>query len=227
MKNKISRRNFLLFSASLCLIFPFQKKSSASDNRPSILYPETISVLKLAFNSEMTAHTNYLSYSEKATAEKYPNIAYMFKAFAFSEKIHAENYNKILNGLNTKTIFSPILINVDDTQSNLSKAAQKELEKIEITYPRFLKEIESEGYDEAIKNLIYSWKSHRQHEEKIKKIHKYASYFFGSVATEIESMTLEIHVCEVCGSTIEKAPTSTCDICNKAPSNYIKIDRPT
>jgi len=226
MIHKLSRRDFLFFSALGSLFFSFQKNAQASEPHPGTVYPNTISILKQAFNSEMIAHKHYVGYTERAIFEKYPNIAYMFKAFSFSEKIHADNYSRLLDKMGNKTIFAPFLIKVNDTKSNLSKAAQKELEKIKISYPRFLKKIETEQNDDAIKNLMYSWKSHRQHEIKIKKIHKYTSYFFGSVVKEIEGTPLDIHVCEICGSTIDEVPVLPCEICNKALSHYRKIDRP-
>jgi rubrerythrin len=227
MIHKLSRRDFLFITVLSPFLFSFQKNAPASETHPHIVYPNTISILKQAFNSEMTAHKHYVGYTERAMVEKYPNIAYMFKAFSLSEKIHADNYSRLLDKLGNKTIFVPFLIKVDDTKSNLSKAAQKELEKIKISYPRFLKEIETEQNNDAIKNLMYSWKSHCQHEKKIKKIHKYTSYFFGSVVKEIEGMNLDIHVCEICGSTIDEVPVLPCEICNKALSHYQKIDRPT
>ena len=227
MITKLSRRDFLFFSALGSLVYPFGRNALAVDTHPAISYPNTISILKQAFKSEMIAHKHYVGYTQRAKVEKYPNIAYMFKAFSISEKIHADNYSRLLDKLGKNTIYIPLLINVDDTKSNLTKAAQKELEKIKITYPLFLKKIETEQCDDAIKNLMYSWKSHRQHEKKIKRIHKYTAYFFGSVVKEIEGMSLDMHVCEVCGSTIDEAPVLPCDICNRALSHYRKIDRPT
>jgi len=227
MIHNLSRRDFLFFSTLTSLFLPFQRNALARELHPAISYPNTITVLKQAFNSEMIAHKHYVGYTDRAMAEKYPNIAYMFKAFSFSEKIHADNYSRLLDKLGNKTIFVPFLIKVDDTKLNLSKAVQKELEKIKTSYPRFLKKIETERNNDAIKNLMYSWKSHHQHEKKIKKIHKYTAYFFGSVAKEIEGMTLDIHVCKICGSTIDEVPVMPCEICNKALSHYRKIDRPT
>ncbi len=226
MKSKLSRRDYLYFSASMSLFLPSQGFALTGDIHPAIIYPDTVSVLNQAFNSEMIAHKHYNGYVKKAMDQKYPNIAYMFQAFSLSEKIHAVNYDRIINKLGSETNYIPVLINVLDTKANLSNAAVKELEKIKNIYPRFLKEAALEGNDEAITNLMYSWKSHQQHKEKVQKIQKYSKYFFGLVAKEIEGMKLDIHVCEVCGSTIDEAPFLPCDICNKSLSHFKKIDRP-
>jgi len=42
------------------------------------------------------ASEHYIDYSRIAVKEKYPNIAYLFSALADSEKIHAENYKRML-----------------------------------------------------------------------------------------------------------------------------------
>jgi len=225
--DKFSRRKFLFFSASFSLLFPLRGFAQAVlNNSPILGYPDTLSVLKKAFHSEMIAHKHYLKFVDKAMTESYPNIAYLFHSFSFSEKIHADNYNRIINKLGSKINTIPLLINVRDTKSNLTTAAHKEMEKIQTTYPAFLKKLATEEYEEAITHCMYSWKSHRQHEKKIKTIQKYTKFYFGSVAKKIEGLSLDFHVCEICGSTIDEEPNSPCDICNKSMSHYQKINRP-
>ncbi len=226
--NKLSRRDFLLFSVSLSLSFPHYgfADTGVVEYSPTD-YPNTISVLKQAYLSEIIAYKRYIGYVKQALVEKYPNIAYMFHAFSVSEKVHADNYNRIIHNLghtSNKVSFPSIIVR--DTKANLLNAAEKELEKIEKSYPDFLNKVKSESFEDALINLIYSWKSHQQHEVKLKKIQKYTDYFFGSVAREIEGMTLDIHVCEICGSTIDVIPVAPCNICNKSESFYKKIIRP-
>ncbi len=225
--DNFSRREFIYLSASSFLLFPLRAYATNEEqNHPKIDCPKTILVLKKAFKSEMTAHKHYLGYVEKALAEKFPNIAYMFHAFSISEKIHADNYERIINKLGSKTNCIIPLIDVRDTKSNLITATENELKKIKITYPNFLNKLETEECEEAIINCMYSWKSHRQHEEKIKEVKKYSGMFFGSVARKIEGMDLDFHVCEICGSTIDEEPHSPCDICNRSMSHYKKVNRP-
>lgn len=224
---KFSRREFMYLFASFFLLFPYRAPAlTDEDNYPIISYHDTILVLRQAFKFEMIAHKHYLAYAKKALAEKYPNIAYMFYAFNFSEKIHADNYKRIISELGSEIKNIIVSIDVRDTKSNLLKAAEKEIEKIEKTYPELLKKLESESCEEAIINCMYSWKSHQQHESKINEIQKYSGMFFGSVSKKIEAMNLNFHVCNVCGSTIDEAPQSPCEICNRPMSHYFKVDRP-
>jgi rubrerythrin len=224
---EISRRHFLYFSIGMPFIFQVsafaaQDKGSKAANT----YPRTIAVLEESFRGEMTAYKNYMGYTSKALSEKYHNIAYLFYSFSCSEKVHADNYKRILAGLKHKVKPIQIEIEVLDTKSNMQKAAQNELIKIRTIYPAFIKELETESCEEAIVGCMYAWKSHQQHEGIVKEIDKYSDMFFPFVSGNIEGLNLEFHVCMVCGSTLNKAPDSPCVICNKPKSNYQKIERP-
>ena len=225
--DKLSRRDFFYLTASLSLMYPLRAYAMNSENSDQRFdYPNTLLILKQAFKAEMIAHKNYLGYIGKALAENHPNIAYMFYAFSFSEKVHADNYKRIISKFGGEIKDVIVSIDVRDTKSNLQKAAEKELEKIKYFYPEILQKLESESCEEAIINCMYSWKSHRQHEEKVKELKRYSGLFFGSVASHIEKMDLDFHICNICGSTIDNKPESPCEICNRPMSHYEKVNRP-
>jgi rubrerythrin len=81
-----------------------------------------------------------------------------------------------------KTLFEEINepemdVGMLDTKSNLRNASEKELLKINETYPDFLGRLEKESYDQAVINCVYSWKSHQQHEKKIREVRRYSGFF--------------------------------------------------
>jgi rubrerythrin len=226
----ISRRQFLFVSGLLSASLPLSLAAATSkgnsmgkDNR----FPITVAVLKDACVSEIMAHQHYNAYSRKAVKEKYPNIAYLFSSLAVSEKIHADNFRRLLTSLDARCQKPELNILISDTQANLEKASAGELNKIKKIYPEFLIRLEEESHDKAFINCMYSWKSHKQHEKKLNEIIKYCKMFFGSVSKEIEGMKLDLHVCEICGSTVDESPKTACDICNYPVSHYKKIKRPT
>ena len=226
---KISRRKFLYIFASLSFSPPLSIATASSrENKlgKNEKFPITFAVLKAAYKSEKLASEHYIGYSRIAVEEKYPNIAYLFSAFAVSEKIHAENYKRILTALRSELEEPKFEILLSDTQTNLTNAAENELKKIKNTYRDFLEKLKKESYDQAVIHCMYSWKSHRQHRRKIKEIQKYSKQFFGAVAKRIEGMKFDFHVCEICGSTIDGAPKTPCDICNYPNSHYHKVVRP-
>ena len=227
--SKISRRQFIYISTSSWLSYPLAKAFASSeaiqmDGRD--LFPITINVLNSAYRSEIIAFEHYVGYSRKAVEDKYPNIAYLFAAFAVSEKTHAENYKRILFSLNTAFKEPEFETLISDTKTNLINASKGELEKIKLTYPDFLSQLKKESHAQAVINCTYSWKSHRQHKRKISEIEKYTKLFFGPMAKKIEGMKFDFHVCEICGSTLDEAPKTPCVICNYPILHYRKVNRP-
>jgi len=94
---EISRRQFLYLSAVSPFIFQFSAHGTQREgNKPNIIYPRTVIVLQESFKTEMTAYKHYIGYTSRALSEKYPNIAYLFYSFSYSEKVHADNYERIL-----------------------------------------------------------------------------------------------------------------------------------
>ena len=227
---KISRRKFLFTVGSLAFSYPHYIAAASSreyEMDKNDNFPITIAVLKAAYKAEKVASDHYVVYSRKAVEERYPNISYLFAAFAVSEKIHAENYKKILTSLNARFEEPEFEILILDTKANLISASEGELKKIKETYPDFLTKLKKESHDKAVINCMYSWKSHRQHKRKISEVQKYSKWFFGSVAKKIEGMKFDFHVCEICGSTIDEVPEIPCDICNHPISHYYRVIRPT
>ena len=199
-----------------------EDKSPQTTNR----FPITVSVLKMGYRDELLAHLHYSGYTRKALAENYSKIAYLFTAFSVSERIHADNYKKLLTqlGSSIKPFKNEVLI--FDTRKNLRMAAEKELRKIRETYPNFIKMLSTESHEQTVAYCMYSWKSHRQHEKQIQKIQKYAGSFFKLVAKKLEGFKHDYYVCSNCGSTITDPPAAPCGICTFPASHYKKIERP-
>jgi len=226
----ISRRQLLHFSFLLPFFYPIANLkyfAMANDKNNDNRYPLTSDILIKTYWAEMIAHKHYDRYSRKALSENYPNIAYLFSAISSSEKIHADNYRKVIVSLASSIKEKEIPVSVADTKSNLKKAAIKELEKIEKFYPKILKQLSSESHDQAIISCVYSWKSHKQHEGFIKEIEKHSGVFFKPLAKKIESMTPNYYVCGICGSTLDEKPAISCPICNRSVSHYKKIEMPS
>lgn len=224
----ISRRQFLYFSALFFAYCPLSRVESFAAINGKIIqhYPITIDTLKEAYRSEMTANRHYDGYCQKALTENYPNIAYLFYALSTSEKIHADNYQKLIISLGSTLNRINIPVSIADTKTNLNTAAIKELEKINRFYPEILKKLSSESHDEAVINCMYSLKSHQQHEKIILKIKKYSGFFFKLLSKEIENKNPNYYVCEICGSTVDEKPAVPCEICNRPLYHYKQIKRP-
>ena len=229
MKKMISRRQLLYFSALFSLFYPIANLKSfavADDVKKNNQYPLTIDILKEAYWAEMIANKHYDGYCQKALSQNYPNIAYLFTSLSISEKIHAENYLKLILSMGATIDEVGISVSVAETKENLNTAATKEMEKINEFYPKIFKKLSPESHDQAVIHCMYSWKSHQQHEKIIKKIKKYSGLFFRPLAKKIERMNPNYYVCEICGSTVDEEPELPCVICNYSMVHYKNIKRP-
>lgn len=213
-------RFFLIFIGGilLCIIIllPFVNAQ--------IQYPKTISVLEAAYNGEIQAYQRYMAYAEKANSENYTNIAKIFIAIAASEAIHARNFKILLSELGLK-VTEPQKIKIEDssTKENLKQATNGELQEIDTKYPQFIKEIEPEKHEGAIRNITYAWESEKQHRKLIRKIQLGTGMFFGMISKKIEETPMEYFVCQNCGSTLRELPKDNCPICKHSVLNYKKI----
>ena len=64
------------------------------------MHPMTKENLKSAFSGESQAHMKYLIFADKAEDEGFKDIARLFRAIAFAERVYASNHLNALNGSN-------------------------------------------------------------------------------------------------------------------------------
>ncbi|MBW1982928.1 MAG: rubrerythrin family protein, partial [Deltaproteobacteria bacterium] len=189
-------------------------------------FPLTLAALKDAYDTEMEAHHNYVAFSKKADSEKYHNIAYLFTAFAISEKIHADNFSKCFVELDKAApVWKGLEVNVATTKKNIRRAAKHELQLIDYKYPELLKHLQHENYEKALRYCKYALESHQQHREHISQIVKYSGIFFRFLVREFEKNPVDYFVCLYCGSTVIEVPLYSCSICSEPVSWYRKIPK--
>ena len=189
----ISRRQLLYFSTLFFFCSPLATLKSlalADGEKVDKRYPLTIDLLNKAYSSEIIASKHYNGYCQKALSEDYQNIAYLFSTFSVSEKIHADNYQKLIVSLGATLQKINFSVSISNTKTNLNVASIKELEKINKFYPEILKGLSSESHEQAVISCMYSWKSHKQHEKMINEIKKYSGIFYKRLAKKIENMRL-------------------------------------
>jgi len=220
MSKTAKRYQCLVISVVLVSLFFFLEPAVKAQSG----YNETICVLQTLYKDEIQALHNYRAYAEKAAAEKYPNIARLFKTLAASETVHARNFEAILSALDEKTEkFSPLKPEVSNTQKHLELSTALELEEIDNKYPQFIERIKPENHAEAIRYIIYAWKAEKQHRELLRKIQSGTGIFFGLLTKKIEGSPSQYFVCQNCGSTLSQIPATTCPICGGPSANYTEI----
>jgi len=159
--------------------------------------------LKAAFAGESQAHMKYIIFSEMAEKEGKPNIARLFKAVSYAERVHATNHLKVLGV-------------VKKTPENLDAAIGGETYEVEEMYPAFLSEAKEQGEKEAEKSNHYALEAEKIHAEMYKNAKQ--------AAAKNEDIHLgEVSICPVCGYTVEGDAPDFCPVCGVKKNLFKKF----
>lgn len=108
--------------------------------------------LESAFSGESQANRKYLAFANKAMEEGMPEIAQLFMEAAGAETTHALSHFQAMGGAKT-------------TLENLKESAEGEEYEIEEMYPRFIKEAEKEGREDAARSFRVAMEREKYHRE--------------------------------------------------------------
>lgn len=150
--------------------------------------------LKAALAGESQAHVKYLAFSAQAEKEGKPNIARLFHAIAYAERVHAINHLRELGG-------------VGDTVTNLEEAIGGESFEVEEMYAAYLAVAELQGEKGAKRSMTYAIEAEKIHAEMYGDAKKAAK---AGEDIHID----EVYICPVCGFTHIGEPPERCPVCN-------------
>jgi rubrerythrin len=159
--------------------------------------------LKNAYAGESQAHMKYLAFADKAEKENLSNVARLFRANAFAEQVHATNHLKTLGGIGR-------------TEENLQTAVEGETFEVEEMYPAYIRvaeEQQEKGAETITKWALEAEKVHAGLYEKAKE-----------AVTEGKDMEFKpIHVCQVCGFTVEGEAPDICPVCGSPKEKFTRF----
>lgn len=159
--------------------------------------------LKAAFAGESQAHMKYTLFADKAEEEGYKNMARLFRAIAFAERVHAANHLQTLNGINL-------------TAENLDVAMEGERFEVREMYPAYKVVAELQDEKKAIKSINYALEAEKIHEALYAEAKEAAK-----AGKDID--VRDIYICPVCGHTaVGKAP-DRCPICGILGEKFKKF----
>ncbi len=156
-----------------------------------------------AFAGESQAHMKYMAFGDKAERENLPNVARIFRANSFAEQIHATNHFRTLSG-------------IQSTSENLQAAVEGETYEVEEMYPAFIKDAQEELEPAAERMSIWAKAAEEVHAGLYKK---------AKIAVDSGSdVDLEaIHVCQVCGFTMEGEAPDICPVCGTPKDRFTQF----
>jgi rubrerythrin len=157
--------------------------------------------VKDALAGESQAHIKYLAFADKAAAENLPNVARVFKAASFSEQVHATNHLKTLSG-------------IGGTKDNLAAAAGGENFEVEEMYPAYITVAQAQGEKNAEWFLNAALQAEKVHFGLYQRAQK-------AVASGQDLAAKPVHVCSMCGVTMEGAAPDKCPVCGAPREKFV------
>jgi len=156
-----------------------------------------------AFAGESMAHMKYLIFADVADKDGLPNIAKLFRAIAYAEKVHATNHAKLLGYIGS-------------TVENLQGGIDGENFEVDEMYPAYdaIAKLQGEkGAERAIHFAVEAEKGHAKFYAEAKKL-----------AEKKEDMQSgDVYVCPVCGYTVIDDVPEKCPVCSYKGEQFTKF----
>jgi len=165
--------------------------------------PKSEENLKNAFAGESQAHMKYLAFADKAERENYSNIARLFRANSYAEQVHATTHLRTFSG-------------IGKTSENVQAAIEGETYEVNEMYPEFIRDAEEENEKGAETVTRWAMEAEKVHAELYKKAKEALD----------EDKDLEfkpIHVCQVCGFTVEGEAPDICPVCGSPKEKFTRF----
>lgn len=167
------------------------------------MHPMTKENLKSAFSGESQAHMKYLIFADKAEEDGFKNIARLFKAIAYAERVHATNHLNALNGSNL-------------TIDNLDIAIDGENYEVQEMYPAYKAVAELQDEKKAVKSMHYALEAEKIHSALYSEAKDAVK---GGSDLDIG----DINICPVCGHTVVGKAPERCPICGVQGEKFKKF----
>ena len=145
----------------------------------------------------------YLIFADKADKEGKGNVARLFRAIAFAERVHATNHFKYLGS-------------IKDTLENLQVAINGETYEVEEMYPSYYEVAKLQEEKNAQKSIGWALDAEKVHAEMYRKakeaMEKGQDVNIGS-----------IYICDICGYTVEGEIPEKCPLCGVGKDRFSKF----
>jgi rubrerythrin len=164
---------------------------------------QTLKNLKEAFAGESQANRRYIAFARKAEEEGFKNLARLFRAIAESETIHALNHLKSMNG-------------IASSLENAEAAQKGETDEFTSMYPMFMDQAKRDTDNDALKSFFWANEAERVHADLFDKA-------IADLKKGNDAGIDKIHVCSVCGNTVEGTLPDKCPVCGEGQEKYKEI----
>lgn len=187
---------------------------------------ETITNLQKAIEGETKAKKKYNLFSQKAKAEGYDNLAYLFRAISLAEQIHINNHRRAISISEKNDAvderfeeidITQISIDVKNTRLNLENVIKAEMDEFKKMYKNYIKTAEKENFDVAKLSFSLARKAEKQHAKAFKEYLKY-------LKKEKKILFKKIYICQICGNIEFDNPPENCPVCDHSQKFFKEIN---
>jgi rubrerythrin len=153
-----------------------------------------------AFAGESMAHMKYQLFADKADEEGLTEMARMFRAIAYAEKVHAGNHLEVLGRVNA-------------TSDNIQTCIEGETFEIDEMYPVYNATAKLQDEDGAVRSTYYALEAEKIHADWYKQAKE-------AVDRGEDVKVGTIQICSVCGHTREGDAPDKCPICGASKDKF-------
>lgn len=157
--------------------------------------------LNEAFAGESMAHMKYQLFADRAEADGLTELARMFRAIAYAERVHAGNHLEVLGKLK-------------GASDNIQSCIEGETYEIEEMYPVFNAAAKLQDEAGAVRSTHYALEAEKIHAEWYKKAKE-------AVDRGEDVKVGTIQICSVCGHTREGEAPDKCPICGASRDKFV------
>ncbi len=169
--------------------------------------------LHSAFAGESQAYMRYIIFSERAEKEGFPNVARLFRAIAFAEKVHASNHYAATSSKGAFTTVSAAGFGSKTVSEDLKIAIEGETFEVNEMYPAYIEVAKMQRHNEAVKSFTWALEAEKIHAEFYKRAKQAVDQ-----GKDLELDTMQI--CSICGYTVEGDAPDRCPICGSSKNAF-------
>jgi rubrerythrin len=169
--------------------------------------------LRSAYAGESQAHMRYAIYAERAKKESYSNVARLFTAVSFAERVHATNHYKNIMSKGPAVTFSAAVFGSRSTSEDLQAGIDGETFEINEMYPAYKAVAAAQGEKSAEISFTWALEAEKIHVALYQKAKK-------AVDSGKDVDLKPVQICQVCGYTVEGEAPEICPICQAEKDKF-------
>jgi rubrerythrin len=182
---------------------------------PDAPVSQTLRNLLTAYEGENNASIKYTGFALKAEVDGFLRMASLFRAVARAEQVHAAHHARLISKLGGTPHGSILSCDIKSTRENLESVKAGEEYVSQVMYPKFIKEAEASGEQDAVRVFTLVLKAEIAHARLDNE---------ALVNPEAQRIQTTFYVCLYCGEVTDNPiETEHCPLCHSPKDQFDAI----